>query len=71
MARSAEKPHYTVLTWVDPDNHDKGLTVIGAAWNATSRDGKPYISVRLTARPFGAWDGSLQLHERPPDDVPV
>jgi uncharacterized protein (DUF736 family) len=49
MARTAPKlPDYNVLTWVDPNDHDKGLMPIGGAWKSTSRDtGNEYISVRL------------------------
>ena len=71
MARSSERPHYNVLTWVDPTNHDKGLMPIGGAWKTTSRDGRDYISVRLNAKPWHGWDGTLQLHERTEEDPPM
>jgi uncharacterized protein (DUF736 family) len=72
MARTAPKlPDYNVLTWVDPNDHDKGLMPIGGAWKSTSRDtGNEYISVRLNAKPWNGWDGTLQLHERTNNDDP-
>lgn len=57
------KPKYRVLANVDADNPDAALVNIGAAWDSISKDGKTsYISIILSARPWGRWDGKLQLH---------
>ncbi len=57
------KPHYTVLASRDSSDPESGLVRVGAAWDSTSRkDGKPYIQVILDSRPWGTWDGKLQLY---------
>lgn len=40
---------------------------VGKAWNAVSRDGVPYISIRLNAIPIN-FDGTLALVEPRQDD---
>lgn len=56
------KPKYRVLANADADNSDSALVTIGAAWDNVSKDGATYISIVLSARPWGRWDGKLQLH---------
>lgn len=57
------KPKYRVLANVDADDPNAALVNIGAAWDNVSKDEKTsYITVVLSARPWGRWDGKLQLH---------
>lgn len=57
---AGQKPDYVVTGRVNGDN--KTWTTVGAAWNSQTRDGKPYISVRVQSVPIN-WDGTLALHE--------
>lgn len=39
------------------------LVEIGLAWDSVGKTSKrPYVDVVLNARPWGEWDGRLQLH---------
>lgn len=58
------KPDFIVTGRMNGDN--KTWANVGAAWHTTTRDGKPYISVRVKSIPIN-WDGTLALHE--PSDV--
>lgn len=54
------KPDYRVLAHDDDTDY---LVYVGSAWIMKGRDGRDdYISVQLNARPWGEWDGKLQLH---------
>lgn len=65
MANSEDKPAYRVTGRVAGDR--KRWVNIGAAWNSVSRNGVPYISVKLDAVPLN-WDGVMALHEITDDD---
>ena len=60
LANEQEKPAYRVTGRVNGDR--KRWTPIGAGWNSISRQGVPYISVKLDAIPLN-WDGVMALHE--------
>jgi hypothetical protein len=58
-----KRPDYAVLASRDSADPEAGLTELGVAFESESRTtGKRYIQVLLSARPWGAWDGKLQLH---------
>jgi hypothetical protein len=62
---AGHKPDYSVLANRDATDPGSRLIEIGVAWNCiTKSNGTPYISVLLYARPWGSWDGKLQLHPR-------
>lgn len=68
---AGEKPDFYVTAKVNGDK--RNWTRIGSAWNTVSRNGVPYISVRLQSVPLN-WDGAMALHEAtngdpsPPED---
>lgn len=57
----AKTPDYAVLASTGIDGADR-LVQVGVAFDSESRAGNPYIQVLLSARPWGEWDGKLQLH---------
>jgi uncharacterized protein (DUF736 family) len=57
---AGNKPDYVVRA---KDHRDKRRWhTIGVAWNTQTRDGIPYISVRLQSIPIN-WDGNFALIE--------
>jgi uncharacterized protein (DUF736 family) len=59
-----KRPDYAVRA---RDHRDKRFWhTVGSAWNATSRDGVVYISVRLNSIPIN-FDGTLALIESTKD----
>lgn len=67
MANGEEKPAFRVTGRVNGER--KRWVNIGAAWNSVSRNGVPYISVKLDAVPLN-WDGVMALHEITDGDEP-
>ena len=57
----ADKPDYRIIA--SRDSETSGLLVeIGVAWIRKDKNGRNYISAVLNARPWGAWNGEVQLH---------
>jgi uncharacterized protein (DUF736 family) len=74
MATDDKTPDYIVSAGIRGEK--KSYVRVGIAYNSRSGKGNNYISIRLHARPWDGWDGTLYLHEntnRQPgeEDIPV